>query len=136
MCSEAPSRPARGRVEQVGAADDVCDALPGVVQHHRQLVGVEAIAALDDEIADLAAEMLADFALHAVDEAIFQLRHAQADRRILAGVPCYGKPAPMVGHRGGAGMHQAMARCTVLQPRRHGAARRSAGLSGVVRVVR
>ncbi|VTQ98862.1 Uncharacterised protein [Pseudomonas aeruginosa] len=31
--------------------------------------------------------MLVDFALHAVDEAIFQLRHAQADRRILAGVP-------------------------------------------------
>ena len=37
---------------QVGAADHVGDALPGVVHHHRELVGVDAVGAAQDEVAD------------------------------------------------------------------------------------
>ena len=46
---------ARRRIEQVGAAHHIGDALPGVIQHHGQLIGNQAVAAANDEIADLAA---------------------------------------------------------------------------------
>ena len=50
------------RIEQVGAAHHIGDALPGVIQHHGQLIGNQAVAAANDEIADLAAQMLAELA--------------------------------------------------------------------------
>ncbi|MCY1381707.1 hypothetical protein D9M69_696460 [compost metagenome] len=74
---------ARGRVQQVGAAHHLVDALPGVVQDHRQLIGVEAVAPANDEVAHFAAQVLAVLALHAVDEVVFQLRHANADGRVV-----------------------------------------------------
>ena len=41
----------RGAVEQVGAANYIRDALIGIVDHHRKLVGQYAIAAAHDHIA-------------------------------------------------------------------------------------
>src|SRR5690606_23013661 len=66
-------------VEQVGAAHDVGDALVGVIEHHGQLVGVQAVTAPDDEVAHLALQLLAELALHPVGEPVLQGRHAQAD---------------------------------------------------------
>ena len=75
---------ARGRVQQVGAADHGVYSLPGVVDDHRQLVSIEAIAAANDEVAHLAAQVLTELALHAINKMVFQLGHAQADGRILS----------------------------------------------------
>ena len=71
------------RIEQVGAAHHIGDALPGVIQHHGQLIGNQAVAAANDEIADLAAQMLAELALHTIDEDVFTIGYAQADGSIL-----------------------------------------------------
>lgn len=59
---------ARGGGEQVAAADDAGDVLEGVVHHHRKLVGVQAVGALDDKVADLAFEVLGDMALEGIVE--------------------------------------------------------------------
>ena len=49
---------ARRRREQVGAAHDVGDPLRGVVDDDGELIGVEAVAAAHDEVADVAREPL------------------------------------------------------------------------------
>ena len=43
---------ARRRVEQVVAAHDLADALPGVVDDHREVVGGRAVVAAHDEVVD------------------------------------------------------------------------------------
>ena len=60
---------ARSGVEQVGAADDVGDALVGVIHHHRQLVGPVAVGATQDEVADLGGQVLLVAPLQAIVEA-------------------------------------------------------------------
>ena len=77
---------ARRRVEQVGATHHVGHALPGIVQHHGELIGEQAITPSDHEVADFTAQMLTKFALHAIDEVVVQLRHAQADGRVVIGM--------------------------------------------------
>ena len=46
----------RRRIEQVGAAHHVGDALLGVVDHHRELVGELPVGAIQHEVADVALE--------------------------------------------------------------------------------
>ena len=60
---------AAGGVQQVGAAHDVGDPLPGVVHHHGQLVGIQAILALDHEIGDFRTQRDIPDPLQAVDKA-------------------------------------------------------------------
>jgi len=57
--------PWRG-VEQIGAPDNMRDALCGVVDDHRQGVRDDAVAALHDEVADRGADILAEAALNQV----------------------------------------------------------------------
>src|SRR5689334_13827832 len=57
------------RVEQVGAAHDIADVLLGVVDHHCELVGEQAVGAVEDEVADVPLEHLLMPTLHAIDEA-------------------------------------------------------------------
>ncbi|MNH17343.1 hypothetical protein D3C79_770120 [compost metagenome] len=78
---------ARSVIQQVGAADDIGHPLPGVIQHHGQLISVQAIAAANDKVADLAAQMLFETALDPVIEMVGQLWHPYADGRVLAAVP-------------------------------------------------
>ncbi len=56
-------------VEQVGAAHDVADALRGVVDHDRQLIGPQAVGAPHDEVADVDLEALLEAAGDAIVEA-------------------------------------------------------------------
>ena len=72
---------ARRRIEQVGAAHDVADPLLGIVHHHRQLVGEQAIGAAHDEIADLRCQGLADAPLQAIVESD---RHTESVRTLSA----------------------------------------------------
>lgn len=73
--------PRRG-IEQVGAAHHVADALRGVVDHHRQLVGPATVGAQQHEIADLGVHVLGDGAAHAVAKRDHAARrHSQAQRR-------------------------------------------------------
>ncbi|MNL09660.1 hypothetical protein D3C87_1304280 [compost metagenome] len=74
-------------VEQVGAAHDVGDTLPGIVQHHRQLIGVEPVAAANHEITDIPAQMLMEFTLHPVDEVVVQYGDTHADGGVFGAVP-------------------------------------------------
>ena len=69
---------ARGVPQQVGAAHDVGDALERVVHHHRQLVGEQAVGALDDEVADLMRQVLLQVAVDAVVKVGAHIRHAHA----------------------------------------------------------
>ena len=46
------------RREQVIAAHDVADAIRRVVDDHRQLVGVQAVGAAHDDVADVCRELL------------------------------------------------------------------------------
>ena len=57
------------RAQEVGAANDVGDALLGIVDDDGELVGEEPIAALDQEVADVPGERLSAGALEPVDEA-------------------------------------------------------------------
>ena len=72
----------RGRIEQVGAAHHVGDALRGVVDHHRELVGPVAVGTLEHEVADLFADVLAHAPLDRIVEAeCGGGRHAQPEGR-------------------------------------------------------
>ena len=59
---------ARRRCEQVGAADDVRDALRGVIDNDGQLVREKPVCALDDEVAHVTREILRLRALQPVAE--------------------------------------------------------------------
>src|SRR3546814_13323048 len=67
----------------VGAAYDIGHPLPGIVQHHGQLISKEPVATANHEIADFTAQVLAELTLYAVAEVIRQLRNAQADGRVF-----------------------------------------------------
>ncbi|MNS33496.1 hypothetical protein D3C72_656110 [compost metagenome] len=102
-------------VQQVGTANDIGDALPGVVQDHRQLISVEPVTAADHEIADFPPQMLSVLALHPVNEMVFQFRYAQADGRIvsaMAGIAAQARINPVIRlqlfARAGAGVGQAL----------------------------
>ncbi|MNF87324.1 hypothetical protein D3C84_697890 [compost metagenome] len=89
--------------------------MPGIVQYHRQLIGVQPVAAANHEIADVAAQVLAVLALHPVGEVILKLWNPQADRRVfagVAGVAAQPRVNPVVGRqlfaRAGAGVGQAV----------------------------
>jgi len=58
----------RRRVQQVGAADDVRDALRRVVHHHGQLIGVRSIRALEYEITNLPLDVMDDPPLYRILE--------------------------------------------------------------------
>ncbi len=76
---------ARRGIEQVGATDDVGDALVGIVDHHRQLVCPETVGAKQDKVADFSRHVLPHRTLQAIDEAdCAAIRHAQAERRLRA----------------------------------------------------
>jgi len=47
----------RGGGQQIPAADHIRDAHVRIVDHHRQMVGKQAIATADDEIADLVGQV-------------------------------------------------------------------------------
>jgi len=59
---------ARRGIEQIRAAHHVGDALIGIIDHHRKLVGVEAVGAEQDEIADFLIHGLRDIPLEPVGE--------------------------------------------------------------------
>ncbi|MNN82302.1 hypothetical protein D3C81_1992230 [compost metagenome] len=61
---------ARGVIQQIGPAHDIGDALPGIVQYDRQLVGIQPVAAANHEIANFAPQMLFETPLDAIDEVI------------------------------------------------------------------
>ena len=61
---------ARSGVEQVGAADDVGDALVGVIHHHRQLVGPVAVGATQDEVADAITFPWGSLGLFGIDKVV------------------------------------------------------------------
>src|SRR5690606_35774866 len=70
----------RRRQQQVRAAHDMRDALGGIIHDHGELVGEWPVGTADDEIADIAREILADMALQAILEAeqtVFRDTHAQ-----------------------------------------------------------
>ena len=52
--------------QEIGAAHDVGHALCRVIDHDRQLVGMDAVRAAQDEIADFAGEVLIHGPMHAV----------------------------------------------------------------------
>ncbi len=70
------------RVQQIRTAHDIGDALPGVINDHRELIRVKPVTPANHEIAALTAQMHAKSALHPVFEAVFQLRHANANSRV------------------------------------------------------
>src|SRR5690606_21719751 len=59
----------RRRQQEVRAAHDMRDALGGIIHDHGELVGEWPVGTADDEIADIAREILADMALQAILEA-------------------------------------------------------------------
>jgi len=69
---------ARRRIEQIGAANDIGDPGIGVVDDHGQLVGELPVGAQQDEIADLALEIVADAALHPVVEGDSRIGNTQS----------------------------------------------------------
>ena len=71
----AEQRLAGGRGEQVVAADDLADALVGVVDDHREVVGEGAVAAAQDEVVDRVGAL----PVQAVGD-----RHPRAARRAAA----------------------------------------------------
>ena len=74
---------ARGRPEQVGAADDLVDALLGVVDDHRQVVGHGAVVAPDHEVVDDALDVPRDPVREAHDRPV----GGDAQRRAVARRP-------------------------------------------------
>ncbi len=70
----------RGRCDQVGSAHDVGDALQGVVDDDRELVREKPVGALDDEVADLAREILRLRTLEPVAPLDARGAHAKAPR--------------------------------------------------------
>ena len=80
-------------IQQVGTAHDIGHTLPRIVEHDGQLIGVEAVAATDDEIAYIAAQVLSDPSAAAatlssmlpadVTEALKEVRDPDALRQIL-----------------------------------------------------
>src|SRR5690606_36988017 len=65
-------------VQEVGSANDVGHPLGNIVHDYRQLVGDNAVAAADDEVAAAALQRLTDLALQAADEAQGALIHPDA----------------------------------------------------------
>jgi len=57
---------ARCRCQQIGAAHDIGDALIRIVDDNAQLIGVQAVRALDDEVADVARQVLLLAALQTI----------------------------------------------------------------------
>jgi hypothetical protein len=78
---------ARGVVGQVLAAHHVGDALRGVVHHHRQLVGPQAVGAVEHEVAHLVRHVLLLRAQAAVGPGDRLPRRA-AQPPGAAGLPC------------------------------------------------
>ena len=75
-----------GRViQEIGAANDVRDALRGIIHGHREHVGVDPIAALQDKITDRFRDILSIRALDPVGELhLFGIdSHADGCRRLL-----------------------------------------------------
>ena len=62
---------ARRRIQEIRAAHYVGYALRGIVDHHRELVRVQAVGTMQNKVADVPLEHLAKPALHAVREADF-----------------------------------------------------------------
>ena len=78
---------ARRRGEQIGAAHDVRDLLQRVVDDDRELVRVEPVGAPDDEIADVAREVLRLQALQAIAELDARVADAHAHGALRALAP-------------------------------------------------
>ncbi len=55
-------------VDEIGAPDDLRDALICIVDHHGQLIGMEAIGTTQYEISDLTSDSLGNAAVMFVDE--------------------------------------------------------------------
>src|SRR2546421_6115612 len=75
----------RGRIEQVGAAHHVGNALRRVIYHDGKLVGELSVGAEQHEITDFFLYILSDLALHLVDEANRRRLRANTNRaRVLS----------------------------------------------------
>ncbi len=59
---------ARCVVQQIGAAHDLSDLLCRVVDHDRELIGNDAVASRDDEVANVRVEALRKTSLNQVDQ--------------------------------------------------------------------
>lgn len=68
---------AGGIVEQVGAPDDVGDALFGIIHNDGQLVGIVAIPPLQDEVADTVGNLLVLQPEYTISETHEPLRDTQ-----------------------------------------------------------
>ncbi|KAJ8135983.1 hypothetical protein OY671_010804 [Metschnikowia pulcherrima] len=68
--AKASSQPdsARSRRQQIGTAHDIGNLSPGIVDHHRQSVGKQAVGPQQHEIADIALQHSRDAPLQAVVE--------------------------------------------------------------------
>ncbi len=87
----------RRRGEEIGAADHVRHALQRVVDDDRKLIRVEPIGAPDDEIADIAREVLRLRALQAVAERRFaRRRRARRHARCARAARSAGMPSRQV----------------------------------------
>ena len=71
----------RRRVDQVGTPDDLIDALIGIIHHHGQLIGEDAVGAQQDHVVQLGV-LDRDLALHGVlDHGLALARRLEADGR-------------------------------------------------------
>ncbi len=109
----------RGRVEQIRAAHDVCDALFAVVDHHGKLVGIEPVGPPQHEVADVALQHLRDAALDPILETELHGVGTHAQRACSA--TCETVPA-------GAGIHRRAIRCELSCRVRNLGARARAGI--------
>src|SRR5205814_3342425 len=82
----------RRRGEQIGAAHHVRDLLRCVVDNDGELIGVEAVGAPDDEIADIAREILRYRSLQAVAEFYARGVDAHASCPLRTSAPIRGQP--------------------------------------------
>src|SRR5438067_8543696 len=72
----------RCRREQIGAANNVRDAAIGIIDDDAQLIRVEAVGALDDEVTDVAREVLLLHALQTIAKADDRVVDADAPRAL------------------------------------------------------
>src|SRR5262249_10543665 len=71
----------RRRAEQVRAAHHLADPHREVVDDDGELIRVDAVAAIQDEVADAPVDVLPDRTLEPIDELDAALRHREAQRR-------------------------------------------------------
>ncbi len=90
----------RGQVEQIGTADDLGHPLFGIVDHHSELVGKQAVGTPDDEITEVTSEVELMSAKVAVLKADDRTRSAQSGRGGTVTAPYARSTTPWVDRPG------------------------------------